>query len=86
MRRTHEFVRARKQGPSRVAEVNKVLGYLVTSFNSRTKENSNSLELLLDWFHSFSRVVRYPDALQARLLAGVHLLGLQEPQHYSRCL
>jgi hypothetical protein len=70
VRRTHEFARARKQGPSRMGAVDNALGYLVTSFNSTTKETSDSLEMLLDWFYSFSKVVKHPDALLSRLLVG----------------
>ena len=82
IRRTLDFARARAQGTCLAADSGqRVLGYMVTSFNSMTKETSNALEMTLDWFHSFSRVTCLPDALLAKLLAGA--LGAVATRVYS---
>ena len=66
--RAGAFAAARRRGRTVAASTDKVLGYMITNFNALSCESSSALEMLLDWFHSYTSVAAQPALLLDRLV------------------
>jgi hypothetical protein len=69
--RNRFIVGTKRIGYARKAQrAGRLLGYMVTNFNHVSFEHRSTLEMMLDWFDSYTRIAAAPGALMDTLVRG----------------